>query len=142
MYFSKEMLETSSKLTKKWEEEVKKALKNNHDRKERFTTVSDMEIKRLYAPEDIKDVDFEKDVGVPGEYPYLRGNQVTGYRGRYWTFRMFSGMGSAQDTNRRWHMLLREGQTGLSTAFDFPTLMGYDSDSPKSLAKWANAAWL
>jgi methylmalonyl-CoA mutase N-terminal domain/subunit len=135
VYFSKEMLEASSTLTKKWEEEVKKALTNNHDQKERFTTVSDMEIKRLYAPEDIKDVDFEKDIGVPGEYPYLRGNQVTGYRGRYWTFRMFSGMGSAQDTNRRWHMLLREGQTGLSTAFDFPTLMGYDSDSPKSLGE-------
>jgi len=64
------------------------------------------------------------------------GNQVTGYRGRHWTFRMFSGMGSAQDTNHRWHMLLREGQTGLSTAFDFPTLMGYDSDSSKRWAKW------
>lgn len=135
MYFSKEMLEASSRLTKKWEEEVKKALKSNHGQKERFTTVSDMEIKRLYAPEDIKEIDFEKNISVPGEYPYLRGNQVTGYRGRYWTFRMFSGMGSAQDTNHRWHMLLRQGQTGLSTAFDFPTLMGYDSDSPKSLGE-------
>ena len=72
---------------------------------------------------------------LPGEFPYLRGNQVTGYRGRHWTFRMFSGMGSAQDTNARWQMLLREGQTGLSTAFDFPTLMGYDSDSPRSLGE-------
>jgi methylmalonyl-CoA mutase N-terminal domain/subunit len=135
VYFSKEMQEASLKLTKKWEEEVKKALKTNPDQKERFSTVSDTPIKRLYTPENIKDINFTRDIGVPGEFPYLRGNQVTGYRGRYWTFRMFSGMGSAQDTNRRWHMLLREGQTGLSTAFDFPTLMGYDSDSPKALGE-------
>ena len=135
MYFSKEMQEASLKLTQKWEEEVQKALKNNPDQKERFSTVSDEEIKRLYTPEDIKDIDFAEDIGVPGEFPYLRGNQVTGYRGRYWTFRMFSGMGSAYDTNQRWKMLLREGQTGLSTAFDFPTLMGYDSDSPKALGE-------
>jgi len=129
------MQEASLKLTQKWEEEVQKALKNNPDQKERFSTVSDEEIKRLYTPEDIKDIDFAEDIGVPGEFPYLRGNQVTGYRGRYWTFRMFSGMGSAYDTNQRWKMLLREGQTGLSTAFDFPTLMGYDSDSPKALGE-------
>ena len=135
MYFSKEMQEASLKLTKKWADEVKKALKNNPDQKERFSTVSDTDIKRLYTPEDIKDINFVNDIGVPGEFPYLRGNQVTGYRGRHWTFRMFSGMGSAQDTNHRWHMLLREGQTGLSTAFDFPTLMGYDSDSPKALGE-------
>ena len=135
MYFSKEMQETSLKLTKKWANEVKKTLKDNPEQKERFSTVSDAEIKRLYTPEDIKDTDFAKDISVPGEFPYLRGNQVTGYRGRYWTFRMFSGMGSAQDTNQRWHLLLRQGQTGLSTAFDFPTLMGYDSDSPKALGE-------
>jgi len=135
VYFSKEMQEASLKLTKKWTDEVKKALKNNPDQKEHFSTVSDTNIKRLYTPEDIKDINFAEDIGVPGEFPYLRGNQVTGYRGRHWTFRMFSGMGSAQDTNHRWHMLLREGQTVLSTAFDFPTLMGYDSDSPKALGE-------
>jgi len=135
VYFSEEMQEASLKLTQKWEKEVQKTLKNNPEQKKRFSTVSDTEIKRLYAPEDIKDINYTEDIGVPGEFPYLRGNQVTGYRGRYWTFRMFSGMGSAQDTNRRWHMLLREGQTGLSTAFDFPTLMGYDSDSPKALGE-------
>jgi methylmalonyl-CoA mutase N-terminal domain/subunit len=135
VYFSKEMQEASLKLNKKWEDKVQKSLKTNADQKERFTTVSDMEIKRLYTPEDIKDINFAEDISVPGEFPYLRGNQATGYRGGYWTFRMFSGMGSAQDTNRRWHMLLREGQTGLSTAFDFPTLMGYDSDSPKALGE-------
>ena len=135
MYFSDEMQEASLGLTRKWQDEVKKTLKNNPDQKERFSTVSDLEIKRLYTPQDIKDTNFAEDISAPGEFPYLRGNQTTGYRGRYWTFRMFSGMGSAQDTNQRWHLLLRQGQTGLSTAFDFPTLMGYDSDSPKALGE-------
>lgn len=88
---------------------------------QRFSTVSDHEIKRLYTPEDIKDLDFEKDIGFPGQYPYTRGIHHTGYRGRVWTYRMFSGLGTAKDTNERWHLLLKEGQTGLSTAFDFPT---------------------
>ena len=135
MYFSDETQKTSKQLTDKWQDEVQKSLKNNPDQKERFATVSDLDIKRLYTPEDLKDMNFARDISAPGEFPYLRGNQVTGYRGRHWTFRMFSGMGSAQDTNARWQMLLREGQTGLSTAFDFPTLMGYDSDSPRSLGE-------
>ena len=135
MYFSDETQKTSRELTEKWQDEVQKALKNGPDQKDHFSTVSDLDIRRLYTPEDLKDMRFANDIGVPGEFPYLRGNQVTGYRGRHWTFRMFSGMGSAQDTNARWQMLLREGQTGLSTAFDFPTLMGYDSDSPRSLGE-------
>ena len=135
MYFSKETKDVSLRLTKKWEDEVQKTIKDNPDQKARFSTVSDLEINRLYTPNDIKDNNFAEDISVPGEYPYLRGNQVTGYRGRYWTFRMFSGMGSAQDTNQRWHLLLKQGQTGLSTAFDYPTLMGYDSDSPKALGE-------
>ncbi|MBA4397620.1 MAG: methylmalonyl-CoA mutase, partial [Syntrophus sp. (in: bacteria)] len=135
MYFTKETQEASLKLTQKWDQDVQKTVQDNADQKARYSTVSDLEIKRLYTPEDIKDTNFTGDISVPGEYPYLRGNQATGYRGRYWTFRMFSGMGSAQDTNERWHMLLNQGQTGLSTAFDYPTLMGYDSDSPKSLGE-------
>ncbi|MRR15218.1 MAG: methylmalonyl-CoA mutase [Deltaproteobacteria bacterium] len=135
MYFSDETHKTSRKLTETWENHVHDAVQNNPDQKDRFSTVSGLDIKRLYTPEDLKDMNFARDIGVPGEYPYLRGNQVTGYRGRFWTFRMFSGMGSAEDTNARWQMLLREGQTGLSTAFDFPTLMGYDSDSPRSLGE-------
>ncbi|MDD4355855.1 MAG: methylmalonyl-CoA mutase family protein [Smithellaceae bacterium] len=135
MYFSDETQKASQQLSKKWQDEVQKSLKNNPDQKDRFSTVSDLDIKRLYTPEDIKDMNFARDIGTPGEFPYLRGNQVTGYRQKHWTFRMFSGMGSARDTNLRWHMLLREGQTGLSTAFDFPTLMGYDSDSPKALGE-------
>jgi methylmalonyl-CoA mutase N-terminal domain/subunit len=135
MYFTTKLLQQSSELSKTWEEEVQETIKNNPEQKLRFSTVSDLEIKRLYTPEDIKDTNFAADISVPGIYPYLRGNQATGYRGRYWTFRMFSGMGSAQDTNARWHMLLGQGQTGLSTAFDYPTLMGYDSDSPKALGE-------
>lgn len=127
-----ETLEQSARLTRQWEDEVRRAVAENPDQKARWSTVSDLEIKRLYTPEDLRDMDFARDVGAPGEYPFLRGNQATGYRGRYWTYRMFSGMGSAQDTNERWHLLLKSGQTGLSTAFDFPTLMGYDSDSPKA----------
>ncbi len=132
MYFSKKTLDDSKRLNAKWEDEVRRATEGAAERKARWSTVSDLEIKRLYTPEDISGTDFARDVGAPGEYPFLRGNQATGYRGRCWTFRMFSGMGSAKDTNARWHMLLKEGQTGLSTAFDFPTLMGYDSDSPKA----------
>ena len=72
------------------------------------------------------------DIGYPGQFPFIRGNQVTGYRGKYWTYRMLSGMGTAEETNTRWHKFLKEGQTGLSIPFDFPTLMGYDTDSPKA----------
>ena len=132
MYFAIEALEQSDALKRKWEDQVRRTLTTVPDQKARWSTVSDLDIKRLYTPEDMQDTDFARDIGYPGEYPFLRGNQSTGYRGRYWTFRMFSGMGSAKDTNRRWRMLLKEGQTGLSTAFDFPTLMGYDSDSPKA----------
>ncbi len=130
--FTQELLDKSSLMRKKWEDEVKKVIAKNADMKERWSTVSDLEIKRLYGPEDIKDMDFEKDIAYPGQFPYLRGNQATGYRGKYWTFRMFAGMGTAVVTNERWHYLLSTGQTGLSTAFDFPTLMGYDTDSPKA----------
>jgi methylmalonyl-CoA mutase N-terminal domain/subunit len=132
VYFAKEVFEQSSALKKKWEDQIRRTVSVVPDQKARWSTVSDLEIKRLYTPEDLGDSDFGRDIGYPGEYPFLRGNQSSGYRGRFWTFRMFSGMGSAYDTNKRWHMLLKEGQTGLSTAFDYPTLMGYDSDAPKA----------
>ena len=130
MYFAKEVLDSSSELRQRWEDEVKKMVAKWADQKEEWSTVSSLPIKRLYTPDDIKDMEFERDISYPGQYPFTRGNQVTGYRGKYWTFRMFSGFGSAKDTNERWHMLLNAGQTGLSTAFDFPTLMGYDTDDP------------
>ena len=116
----------------RWQKEVQKARRQKAERKARFSTVSDLEIRALYTPEDIKDLDFARDIGYPGIFPFTRGCQPTMYRGREWTFRMFSGLGSAGDTNKRWHHLLKEGETGLSTAFDFPTLMGYDSDSPRA----------
>jgi methylmalonyl-CoA mutase N-terminal domain/subunit len=100
------------------------------ERKSRFITVSNLEIKRLYTPEDIKDFDYERDLGSPGEYPFTRGIYPTMYRGRLWTMRQFAGFGGPEETNRRFKYLLEHGQTGLSTAFDMPTLMGLDSDHP------------
>jgi methylmalonyl-CoA mutase N-terminal domain/subunit len=89
-----------------------------------------MLIKRLYTPEDVEGLDYLRDLGFPGEYPFTRGVHATMYRGRLWTMRMFAGFGTAADTNRRFKYLLREGESGLSTAFDYPTIMGYDSDHP------------
>jgi methylmalonyl-CoA mutase, N-terminal domain len=130
--FTDETLREAREGKKEWEEEVEKARQKKTERRQRFSTVSDFEIKGLYTPEDIEDLDFKRDIGYPGIFPFTRGCQPTMYRGREWTFRMFSGMGSAEDTNKRWHHLLKEGETGLSTAFDFPTLMGYDTDSPRA----------
>jgi len=118
----------------KWLNEIKKASSDLRQER-RFSTVSNLDIKPIYTPEDIKNQDFDTGIGYPGAYPFTRGCQTTGYRGRIWTFRMFSGFGSARDTNQRWHQLLEDGETGLSTAFDFPTLMGYDTDSPKARAE-------
>ena len=118
-----------------WAKEVKKAIEQKAERKEKFSTVSDLEIKRIYTPEDIQEMDFAKDIGYPGFFPFTRGCQPTMHRGKEWTFRMFSGLGTAEDTNKRWHLLMREGETGLSTAFDFPTLSGYDTDSPQAIGE-------
>lgn len=133
--FTEETLGHVRKGRKEWDKEVQETFRQKPERKERFSTVSDLEIKRIYTPEDIKDLDFAKDIGYPGIFPFTRGCQPTMYRGREWTMRMFSGLGSAEDTNKRWHLLLKEGETGLSTAFDFPTLMGYDTDSPRALGE-------
>ncbi|MBA7495154.1 Methylmalonyl-CoA mutase [subsurface metagenome] len=132
--FSDKTLNQAHQGIKKWLEEVKKVTNDLQDGK-RFSTISNLDIEPIYTPENIKDLDFAANIGYPGAYPFTRGCQTTGYRGRIWTFRMFSGFGSASDTNKRWHQLLKEGETGLSTAFDFPTLMGYDSDSPKAIAE-------
>ena len=104
----------------------------NPERLSHFSTVSDLEILPLYPPESISTESFLEDIGFPGQYPFTRGVQPTMYRGRLWTMRMFSGFGSAEDTNRRYKYLLSQGQNGLSVAFHYPTLMGYDSDSPRS----------
>jgi methylmalonyl-CoA mutase N-terminal domain/subunit len=130
--FTEKILQEVEEGRQRWEKELEKAGREKAKKGRRFSTVSDLEIKAIYTPEDIKDLDFAKDIGYPGIFPFTRGCQPTMYRGKEWTFRMFSGMGSAEDTNRRWYHLLKEGETGLSTAFDFPTLMGYDSDSPRA----------
>lgn len=95
-----------------------------------FTTISGLPIERVYDPTDIADLDYERDINVPGTYPFTRGIHSTGYRGRPWTIRMFSGFGSVEETNQRYKNLLAAGTTGLSIAFDMPTLMGYDHDEP------------
>lgn len=97
-----------------------------------FTTLSGAELEPLYTPEDVEDLDCQRDLGYPGCYPYTRGIHPTMYRGRLWTMRQFSGFGTAEDTNRRYKFLLERGQTGLSVAFDMPTIMGRDSDDPLS----------
>jgi len=113
----------------RWEEKVlKPALENSPERKEIFTTLSGVPVERLYTPSDLADFDYSRDLGDPGEYPFTRGIHRTMYRGRVWTMRQFAGFGSPEDTNQRLHYLLKQGQTGLSIAFDLPTLMGYDSD--------------
>ena len=115
-----------------WKKKLRKVFAKKPERLKRFSTVSDKEIADIYTPADLKDQDFAADIGFPGDYPFTRGVQPSMYRGRLWTMRMFAGLGTAEDTNRRFHLLVREGQTGLSTAFDMPTLMGYDTDSPKA----------
>jgi methylmalonyl-CoA mutase N-terminal domain/subunit len=96
------------------------------------TNPSGRKIEPLYGPDDIADLDYRRDLGFPGEFPYTRGVYTTMHRGRLWTMRQFSGFGTARDTNRRYHFLLDRGQTGLSVAFDMPTIMGYDSDHQRS----------
>lgn len=132
--FDDRTLDRSHRGFLKWQAAIRQN-SSNQPAEDQYTTISNLKIKPLYTPEDIKEQDFAADIGFPGDYPFTRGVQPTGYRGRVWTFRMFSGFGTARDTNRRWHQLLKDGETGLSTAFDFPTLMGYDSDSPRATAE-------
>src|SRR6187455_2779526 len=115
-----------------WERErLDPALQRAPERKQSFSTMSDMPIERLYGPWSVPP-DAEARVGFPGEPPFTRGIHPTGYRTRLWTMRMFAGFGAAEDTNERFHQLLRAGQTGLSIAYDMPTLYGYDTDDPEA----------
>ena len=127
---SESALERMEKEYGEWLEEYKKALTKMPERLSRFSTVSDLELKPLYTPLDVAHHDFDEEIGFPGKYPFTRGTQSTMYRARLWTMRMFAGLGTSEDTNKRFHYLINHGETGLSTAFDFPTLMGYDTDSP------------
>ncbi|MDP2950328.1 MAG: methylmalonyl-CoA mutase family protein [Chloroflexota bacterium] len=112
-----------------WE---KRTADGGQERNDRFVTTSGRPIRRLYDPSDVAAMDYERALGWPGEYPFTRGIHPTGYRGRMWTMRMFAGFGSVEETNARFKYLLEHGQTGLSIAFDLPTLMGYDPDQPQA----------
>src|SRR5947208_7853460 len=117
----------------RWEEDVlKPSLKGHGERKPNFQTVSLEEINPLYSPSDVADIDFERDVAFPGQFPDTTGIHATGHRGKLWTMRQVAGFGTPEETNDRFKYLLREGQTGLSVAYDLPGLMGYDADSPLS----------
>ncbi len=128
------MAKTLTGKKQRWEQEtLRPAIEKRPEREHRFTTVSDYPIERLYVPGDLpENWDPERELGMPGEYPYTRGIHPTMYRGKLWTMRQFSGFGSAADTNARYKYLLEQGQTGLSVAFDLPTLMGRDSTDPLS----------
>ena len=125
-------------LTRKqrWEREVlEPALAKSPERTGPFTTISGRPIERLYTPDDLPDFDYQRDLNSPGEYPYTRGIHPSGYRGRLWTMRQFAGFGTPEETNERYKTLLAAGGTGLSVAFDLPTLMGRDPDHPLSLGE-------
>jgi len=128
--FREDHLKTIGDEEKKWAEDLSRILSEVPERLPRFSTISDMEVKGLYTPKDLEHLDYSRDVGFPGIYPFTRGVQPSMYRGRIWTMRMFSGLGGPEETNKRFHYLLEHGETGLSIAFHYPTLMGYDSDSP------------
>src|SRR5437870_1318176 len=115
----------------RWEQEAAAAPKRDIPP----TTVSGVPIDALYTPENVADVDPETDLGYPGQYPFTRGVHATMYRSRLWTMRQFAGFGTPRQTNERFRFLLDKGQTGLSTAFDLPTLMGLDSDDLRSLGE-------
>ncbi len=136
MYDAKE-LEALRQAVERWEETtLQQTLAHKPERRERFITASSEPVDRLYTPLDVKDLNYLRDLGLPGEYPFTRGVHPTLYRGKLWTMRMFAGFGTAEETNQRFKYLLERGQTGLSIAFDLPTLMGYDSDSPEALGEF------
>src|ERR1043165_7106351 len=128
-----ELKETSSEDQVKrdrWEETtLQKSLQRQPERTSKFQTVSLADIARLYDPADVADVNFDRDINFPGEFPYTRGIHATGYRGKLWTMLQFAGFGTPEETNARFKYLLKEGQTGLSVAYDLPALMGYDAAS-------------
>jgi len=122
-------MESLKKRKEKWEKEtLEESLTRFKERKSQFSTNSNIPVKRVYTPIEEKDLDYMKDLGFPGEYPYTRGVYPTMYRARFWTMRQYAGFGTAEQTNRRFKYLLQQGQTGLSVAFDFPTQIGLDCD--------------
>jgi methylmalonyl-CoA mutase N-terminal domain/subunit len=134
--YDKGQLERLRRALQGWEEEdLHPALGRMPERRERFLTTSSEPVKGLYTPLDVPDLDYERDLGLPGQYPYTRGIHPSLHRSRLWTMRMFAGFGTAEETNARFRYLLEQGQTGLSIAFDLPTLMGFDTDAPQALGE-------
>ncbi|HKO42495.1 MAG TPA: methylmalonyl-CoA mutase family protein [Pyrinomonadaceae bacterium] len=130
---TKEINSATDEAVEQWEEKtLNPSLAKQAERKKRFETVSLEEVNRLYTPADIAGQDFQTDISFPGEFPYTRGIHPTGYRGKLWTMRQFAGFSTPEETNARFKYLMAQGQTGLSVAYDLPTLMGYDADSPLS----------
>ncbi len=130
---AKEITSPEQAAVERWEREtLAHALRKRPENKKRFETISLDEVKRLYTPADTVAIDFDRDISFPGEFPYTRGIHPTGYRGKLWTMRQFAGFGTPEETNARFKYLMAQGQTGLSVAYDLPTLMGYNSDSPLS----------
>jgi methylmalonyl-CoA mutase N-terminal domain/subunit len=135
--YDRKKLEHLRESVEKWEETgLQETLTAMPERQKKFITASSEPIDRLYTPLDVAGLDYEKDLGLPGEYPYTRGVHPTLHRGRLWTMRMFAGFGTAEETNTRFKYLLEQGQTGLSIAFDLATLMGYDTDQPEALGEF------
>jgi methylmalonyl-CoA mutase, N-terminal domain len=137
--YDKNKLAELQQQQEKWEETtLQRSQARFPERKARFLTTSSESIRRLYTPLDVADLDYQADLGFPGEYPYTRGVHATMYRGRPWTMRMFAGFGTAEETNARFKYLLEQGNMGLSIAFDLPTLMGYDTDAPEALGEFGH----
>jgi methylmalonyl-CoA mutase, N-terminal domain len=127
--------EHMEKLFALWNGEVEQNLRKRPERKPEFINTSGIPLRRLYTPLDTQDVDYEEEIGFPGEYPYTRGVQPTMYRGRFWTMRQYAGFATAEESNKRYKFLLEQGQTGLSVAFDLPTQIGYDSDHEMAIGE-------
>jgi methylmalonyl-CoA mutase, N-terminal domain len=135
--YDREKLEQLRQMLQEWEaKDLNVILDSMPERQTSFITTSSEPVERLYTPLDLPDFDYLTELGFPGEYPYTRGVHPTMHRGRLWTMRMFAGFGTAEETNARFKYLLEQGQTGLSIAYDLPTLMGYDTDAPEALGEF------
>ncbi|MGD0397702.1 MAG: methylmalonyl-CoA mutase [Syntrophobacteraceae bacterium] len=134
--FDEKVLQKIQAGREKWDQgPVAKTLSKSPEARPVFTTISGTPVERLYTPLDVKGLDYDRDLGYPGLYPFTRGVQPTMYRGRFWTMRQYAGFGDAKGTNERYRYLLQQGQTGLSVAFQLPTQAGYDSDHPLSMGE-------
>src|SRR5687768_17405035 len=137
MAFDKQKLDRLRAKRQQWDSTtLRETLAKMPERQQTFVTQSSVPVNRVYTPDDIADFDYERDLGMPGEYPFTRGIHATGHRAKLWTMRMFAGFGTAEETNQRYKYLLEQGNMGLSVAFDLATLMGYDTDAPEALGEF------